>query len=80
MTLGACPCMKELQSEDLMKRFLFFMGVKKTYFAESVVKTSHVFWKLFQQPILKTYQTINVLNVLKQIFTMFLYVLRHLLN
>ena len=56
------------------------MGVKKTYFAESVVKTSHVFWKLFQQPILKTYQTINVLNVLKQIFTMFLYVLRHLLN
>ena len=56
------------------------MCVKKKWFTENqFVKTSHDFWKLIQQPILKTHQTIHLLNVLKQTFTMF-YVLRHLLN
>ena len=41
------------------------MCKKKTRFTESVVKTSHGFWKLFQQPILKTSN--NLVNVLKHI-------------
>ena len=45
------------------------MCVKKTWFTENqFVKTSHDFWKLFQQPILKTHQTIHLLNVLKQVY------------
>ena len=44
------------------------MCVKKTSFTESVVKISHHFRKLFQQPILKIYQIINLLNILKQTF------------
>ena len=52
------------------------MCIKKTLFTESVVKTSHDFQKLFKQPILKTSQTINSFNILKQMFNMF-YVLRH---
>ena len=46
------------------KSLLCFICIKKTWFTESVVKSSHDFWKLFQ------------LNILKQTITMF-YVLRH---
>ena len=48
------------------------MCEKKTRFTESVVNASHDFWKLFQQPILKTYQIINLLNILKQTFICFI--------
>ena len=54
------------------KKTVRFMCVKKTWFTESVVKISHAFWKLFQQPILKTYQIINLLNILKQTFICFI--------
>ena len=40
-------------------------------FTESVVKTNHHFGKLFQQQILKTNLTINLLNILKQTLNMF---------
>ena len=39
---------------NLRLSFLYSMCIKKTWFTESVVKTSHDSWKLFQQPILKT--------------------------
>ena len=47
------------------------MCVKKIQYTESVVKTRRDFWKLFQQPVLKTYPTINLLSALKQMFNMF---------
>ena len=39
------------------------MWVEKILFTETVVRTSHGFWKLFQQPVLKTHQTIDLLNI-----------------
>ena len=54
------------------KKTLRFMCVKKTWFTESVVKISHDLLKLFKQPILKTYQIINLLNILKQTFICFI--------
>ena len=38
---------------------------KKARFTESVVKASHDFWKLLQQPSLKTSN--NLINVLKHV-------------